>query len=257
MSELRRIGFLYPFHGAEEEYASMASLVQPAVEAVVVSTSILEDVHRPDALRAMGALERILAGAGPLHSARVAAAMWACTSGSFVFGRQGADQQVCALEAELGMPVSSTSLAFVEAASALRLERVAIAATYPEDVTALFVDFLQQSGLEVASASNAGILSALEVATVGRQQVVELARAADDPKAEAVLIPDTALHTATFLAELERIVGKPVLSANQVTFWQALRLAGETRVHDALGRLFAEEIDAEPAEAQAGTGGHV
>jgi maleate cis-trans isomerase len=257
MSELRRFGFLYPFHGAEEEYAWMASLVQPAVEAVVVTTPILEDVHRPDALRAMGALERIVTGAGPLHSARVTAAMWACTSGSFVFGRQGAEQQACALEVELGLPVSSTSLAFVEAAAALRLERVAVAATYPEEVTALFIDFLHESGLEVASVSNAGILSALTVSALRREPVIELARAADDPRAEAVLILDTALHTVTFLPELERIVGKPVLSANQVTFWQGLRLAGEARVHDALGSLFAEQVDAEPVEAQAGTGGEV
>jgi maleate cis-trans isomerase len=254
MNKLRRIGFLYPFHGAEEEYSWMASLVQPAVKAVVVTTSILEDVHRPDALRAMGAIERIVTGAGPLNSERVAAAMWACTSGSFVFGRQGAEQQACALEAELGLPVSSTSLAFVEAAAALRLERVAVAATYPEEVTALFVHFLQQSGLDVVSARHAGILSAVKVAKLSRHEVVELARAADDPRAEAVLIPDTALHAATFVPELEAACRKPVLSANQVTFWEALRLAGEPRSHDGLGSLFSAEMDAEAAKAPARDG---
>jgi maleate cis-trans isomerase len=256
MSGRARIGFLYPFHGAEEEYPWMASLVEPAVEAVVISTPILEDVHRPEAVRAMGAIERILAGAQSLRSARAAAAMWACTSGSFVFGYDGALDQARVLENALAVPVSSTSLAFVEAASALGVERVAIAATYPEELTALFVDFLEQAGLEVASGGHAGILSALDVAKLGTAEVVDLMRAADDPEAEAILLPDTALHTATCLPDLEKSFEKPVLTANQVTFWQSLCLVGETRVHPALGRLFTGEATrVQPAETRTGVDG--
>jgi maleate cis-trans isomerase len=253
MSGPLRIGFLYPFHGAEDEYPWMASLVDPAVEAVVASTPIVEDAHRLDALRAAGAIERIASGARPLQSARVKAAMWACTSGSFVFGLCGAEEQTRALERELAVPVSSTSFAFIEAAKALDLKRVAVAATYPKDVTALFVDFLQQAGLAVVSASHAGILSALEVAKLGLDELVELMQAANDDAAEAILLPDTALHTARWLPQLEMIFGRPVLTANQVTFWQALRLARETRVDGALGSLFT--IDDAASELVAARGG--
>ena len=52
-------------------------------------------------------------------------------------------------------------------------------------------------------------------------------------------MPDTALHTAAWLTDFEDAVGKPVLTANQVTFWEALRLAGQQARADRLGRLFA------------------
>ena len=41
--------------------------------------------------------------------------------------------------------------------------------------------------------------------------------AADHPDAEAVLVPDTAMHTMAFVDKLQAAVGKPVLTANQVT----------------------------------------
>jgi maleate cis-trans isomerase len=56
---------------------------------------------------------------------------------------------------------------------------------------------------------------------------------------EAVLLPDTALHTASGLEALEDACGKPILTANQVTVWQALRLAGHPTRQPGLGSLFA------------------
>jgi hypothetical protein len=52
-------------------------------------------------------------------------------------------------------------------------------------------------------------------------------------------VPDTALHTARWLDELEAAVRKPVLTANQVTMWEALRLAGRPVRATGPGRLFA------------------
>jgi maleate cis-trans isomerase len=49
-------------------------------------------------------------------------------------------------------------------------------------------------------------------------------RAGDHEDAEALLVPDTALHTVRELRRLEIAFGKPVLSANLVTVWEGLRL---------------------------------
>jgi maleate cis-trans isomerase len=55
---------------------------------------------------------------------------------------------------------------------------------------------------------------------------------------DAIVIPDTALPTVDRIARLEAIAGSPVVTANQVTLWAALRLAGRSVVSDAYGRLF-------------------
>ncbi len=68
--------------------------------------------------------------------------------------------------------------------------------------------------------------------------MLEFAAAADHPDAQAVLLPDTALHTIGLLDQLDARVGKPVLTANQVSVWQGLRLAGEASPRPGLGALF-------------------
>jgi len=88
-----RLGFLYPDFSAEDDYPRLAARLHPPVEAVVVHTSIGEDAHRVDALLDTGAAWRLAEGAERLRATGVRAAMWACTSGSFVFGLAGAQEQ--------------------------------------------------------------------------------------------------------------------------------------------------------------------
>jgi maleate cis-trans isomerase len=233
-----RLGFLYPDFSAEDDYPRIAALLSPPVEAVVVHTSIGEDAHRLDALLDTGAAWRLREGAEELRRAGVGAAMWACTSGSFVFGLQGAREQVRAVQDFLGVPVSSTSLAFASACRALGLSRVSIAATYPDDIAALFQRFLADSGVETVQREALGIITGVEVGKVAGDRAIAHARRGDHPSAEAVLMPDTALHTVAWLEDLEAAVGKIVLTANQVTMWEALRLAGVLRPQEGLGTLF-------------------
>jgi hypothetical protein len=107
----------------------------------------------------------------------------------------------------------------------LGARRIAIGATYPEDVAQLFAEFLRAAGVEVVSVNSSGIITAAEVGTWGEAELLALARNSDHPDAEALLLPDTALHTAAHIPALEKELGKPVLTANQVTVWEGLRLA--------------------------------
>ena len=55
---------------------------------------------------------------------------------------------------------------------------------------------------------------------------------------EDALVPDTAMHTLAIVDELEAAVGKPVLTANQVTVWKGLQLVGPVPRLAGLGALF-------------------
>jgi len=166
--------------------------------------------------------------------------MWACTSGSFVFGWEGAHAQVEALATGTGLPASSTSLAFVRAARALELSRVAVVASYPQDVAEEFTAFLAAGGIEVTSMSSHGIYTAAEVGMLGRDEVTALvAGARAEEGAQAVLVPDTAMHTLGWLEQMEQAAGMPVLTANQVTVFDALGLLGLDLNLDGFGTLFA------------------
>ncbi|MBJ6638831.1 aspartate/glutamate racemase family protein [Streptomyces sp. DHE7-1] len=235
------LGFLYPGHSGEDDYPRIEQLLGSDIRVDLVHTDIGEDAHRVDALREMGSPERLADGMERLRLTGAETVVWACTSGSFVHGWDGAQEQVRSLALMAGMPASSTSFAFVHAAREIGVRRVAVGATYPEEVAALFTDFLRAGGLEVVATRSSGIVTAAEVGTWGEEEVLTLARAADVADAQAVLLPDTALRTAAHLGLLEKSLSKPVLTANQVTVWEALRLADRRVNAPELGALFTRE----------------
>lgn len=235
------LGFLYPGHSAEDDYPRIEQLLGSDIRVDLVHTDIGEDAHRVDALREMGSPERLAAGLQQLRLSGAEAVVWACTSGSFVHGWDGAHEQVRGLARAAGMPASSTSFAFVHAVQEVGARRVAVGATYPDDVAVLFAGFLRAGGVEVTGTRSSGIVTAAEVGTWGEEELFALARAADTPDADALLLPDTALHTIAHIPALEKELGKPVLTANQVTAWEGLRLADRRVNAPGLGALFTRE----------------
>lgn len=232
------IGILYPGHSAEDDYRVLEARLGPGFAFPVHHTAMASGAHRVEALLDWGRADRLADGARALAPLRPVAVVWACTSGSFVFGWTGAHEQVAQLAAAAGVPATSTSLAFVAAAQALGLRRVAVVATYPDDVARLFAEFLSDGGISVTSLRSHGIVTAAEVGTVGGGALLEMALAGADPDADAVLLPDTALHTVDHVAALERTIRRPVLTANLVSAWAGLRLAGLRPAHPGLGTLF-------------------
>ena len=236
MENKLKIGILYPLYSAEDDYPRLAAALEPPVEVKVVHTDS-PNLHRIDESLITGSREYLLAGAEELRPHNVAVCLWACTSASFAFGVEGAQRQAQDLVDTLGVPASSTSLAFLSASKALGLKRVAVAATYPEELSNAFRAFLETGGVEVVHMGCLGVWTGDEVALIEQEEVLRFACANDHPDAEAVLIPDTALHTVDFLPDLEAEVGKTVLTANQVTMWEALRLANRLTPQSDLGRL--------------------
>ncbi|KHF39401.1 maleate cis-trans isomerase family protein [Halalkalibacter okhensis] len=233
-----KVGFLYPGYAAEDDYPLLGQMVNPSVNVELIHTKFNEDAHTVEALSEMGSPKRIKEGAKSLVGTGIQSVLWTSTSASFVLGLDGIKKQIATLEENLHVPASTTALAFVRAAETIGVKRVAIAATYPEDIALLFKAFLESFDIEVLQYSCKGIVTAAEVGTLRKRDVLEFAVENDCPKADAVFIPDTALHSAAWIEELEQMLKKPVLTANQVSFWEALRLLGQFTPQKGLGTLF-------------------
>jgi maleate cis-trans isomerase len=104
------------------------------------------------------------------------------------------------------------------------------------------VSFLQRADIEVIAMGSYDIYTAAEVGTLTRDQVIALVAEAKRDTAEAVLVPDTAMHSLAWVDELEAAAGMPVLTANQVTIFEGLRLAGRVPPLPGLGTLFASRV---------------
>lgn len=238
------VAMLYPGHAAEDDYELIEAAIGAAAPALeirlpVLITEVDSDDHTVEAMAAVGEQDRLADGVRRAQDHHPAAVMWACTSGSFVYGFDGARRQAADVAHRAGRPASSTSLAFAEACRHLGLSRVAIAATYPEPLATRFTGFLADAGVEVVALRANDIGTAAEAGTFDGDGLFEMLAAADTESAQAILVPDTALHTAMWIADLEAKFGKPVLTANQVTVWEGLRLAGLSVDLPGLGSLFA------------------
>jgi maleate isomerase len=153
---------------------------------------------------------------------------YACTSGSFVGGADGEAVLRRTIEGA-GAPVAcTTSGALVDAITQLRAARLAIATPYIEPVTQRLVGFLREHAVQTVSCQGLGLLG--KIWRVTYSEVVEIVKAADCDDADALFISCTNVPTYDLIEPLEQALGKPVLTANQVTMWAALRAIGREAI---------------------------
>ncbi|RSN16403.1 decarboxylase [Streptomyces sp. WAC 05977] len=244
---MTRIGLLYPTRDCgEDDFLALAGKLSPdpAVDFAYVPwgddigrVEDLDAAGKHEAVRELGAPDRLVAAARFDTAPDVVS--WACSSCSFTRGLDGALEQSRVLGERLGVPARSTSLAYLTALAHLGAGRVALASVYHRDTTATFADFLAEAGISTVRSVSADAPSDRALAAWDGDRITELAAAADHDEAEALLIPETALHTTPLLADLETALGKPVLTATAVTLWDSLHALGTPPIRPGLGALFS------------------
>lgn len=174
--------------------------------------------------QAVSDLDDVVVASSALREAHPAAVVYACTSGSFVSGLAGERALCAAMRTASDAPAVTTSGALLEALRALGIATVAIATPYDAPVTERLAAFLGEAGHRVTGCAYLGLHA--DIARVAAPTVRRLVAAADRPDADAVFLSCTNLRTFELITDLEAELGKPVLSANQVSVWAALRAGG-------------------------------
>lgn len=147
-----------------------------------------------------------------------------CTSGSFINGPEyEASLRQAILDAGAPAAVTTTG-ALMEAIEKLGPTRMSIVTPYDAELTERLVTFLGALDVEVIRSHYLGLGGGIW--RVNYRTVVEQILAADDPRAEAIFVSCTNLPTYDIIAPLERELGKPVLTANQLTVWACLGRMG-------------------------------
>ncbi|MFF4606738.1 decarboxylase [Streptomyces sp. NPDC001339] len=153
---------------------------------------------------------------------------YACTSGSFVGGVAG-ERAMCAAMTQAGeVPSLTTSGALIEALREIGARRIALVTPYTKSVTDSLEEYLAEAGITVTGRAYLGLTR--HIWKVPYRDVVDMARAAVVGAADALFISCTNLPTYDVIPQLEAELRMPVLSANQVTMWAALRAIGAQAV---------------------------
>lgn len=181
--------------------------------------------HEHTALMALGATDRLATvGEGLVKEGGAQAVIWACTSGSFIGGLEWATRQSKELEKILGVPVTSTVLAFKDAISVLGYRHVDILSPYPEDVTQQLVEFLQEGGVTVGHVKALDCPYAADSHQLNVLEEVRAFCAAHKGSTTPLLLPDTAVNSLELVDTINKEADRVVLTANQVSLWAGMKL---------------------------------
>ncbi|GAA5056097.1 maleate cis-trans isomerase family protein [Nocardia callitridis] len=214
----RGIGIIAPFDLAlERELWRWAPLevslhlARTPYEPVPVSMAMAELVSNPAHLTA--------ATRDVLHVEPEVVA-YLCNSGSFIKGLAYERSLGDIIRAAGAQDAVTTSGALVEAIQHLNISRMSVITPYDEILTGKLHDFLDEAGCTVVRSNHLGLGGGIW--KVNYRTIAERIAAADDPTAEAVFVSCTNLPTYDIIEPLEQALGKPVLTANQLTMWACL-----------------------------------
>ncbi|MET8654859.1 MULTISPECIES: maleate cis-trans isomerase family protein [Nocardia] len=143
-----------------------------------------------------------------------------CTSGSFINGlehERSLRDTICAAGARDAV---TTSGALIEAIGHLDISRISVITPYDEVLTRKLHDFLGQAHCRVIRSDHLGLGGGIW--KVNYRTIAERIIGADDPRSQAVFVSCTNLPTYDVIEPLEQALGKPVLTANQLTMWACL-----------------------------------
>lgn len=137
------------------------------------------------------------------------------------------------------LPTTTTSTSAIEALRTLGITKVSMAMPYLEKVARTAVKFVEDSGFQVLNAHWLN-KNSLEIPRLSNEEQYQLARVVDLPESEALFMPCVDLHTLDLIDKLENDLQKPVITSNQATLWNMLRLAGINDRLQGFGRLLSE-----------------
>lgn len=161
-----------------------------------------------------------------------------CTAGSFVIGE---DKIVAKIRAVRPGVQATTLLSGVTAAlRAVGAKRIAVGTAYTADINALEAAYFGDNGFEVVNMAGLDLLIDADMNRVSPDYLCTFAKSVDRPQADAVFISCGALRSTEIVDRLEQQLGKPVISSNQASLWNCLRLAGIEDRMDGFGSLLRD-----------------
>jgi arylmalonate decarboxylase len=176
-----------------------------------------------------------------LGSAKVDVIAFGCTSCTYFVPPE---EIRATMTAHSGAPAVLTADSVTAALRTVGAKRIALATPRTDFVNRRETDWLAEQGFEVVAVEGLQLGATAEerasIGSVAPDEAFRLGLRVDRPESDAVFISCTNLPSLTIVDRLEREIGKPVITSNQATFWQCLRVIGIREQIAGYGRLLAD-----------------
>ncbi|MDX8477560.1 ectoine utilization protein EutA [Mesorhizobium sp. VK24D] len=163
------------------------------------------------------------------------AVCYSCTSASVVIG--DAEVEAAIQAAKPNVPVVTPPMAGVRGLKAFGVKRISILTPYSVETSRPMATYFATHGFDILSFTCLGFEDDREMARITPASLIERARKAMHAQADALFISCTALRAALAVPGIEEATGRPVVTSNQASAWNCLRLCGDDAPRPQFGRL--------------------
>ena len=143
-----------------------------------------------------------------------------CTDTSMTQGPQGEGKILDIVRDATGIDALATSRLVLDALQTLGMRRIVLLTPYQSNKPV--IDYLHAAGLTVVRDVALG-LEARDFGNVTPAQWAELAKKNDGPDVAGIFLSCTNTTQIEAIADIERMLGKPVVNSNQAVLWGCLR----------------------------------
>jgi len=243
--DFRRIGVLLPSSNSVQEADFWRALPQGFT--LHVTRMGLSTVEADSTLRIVQEIE---SESKKLADADVDVIVFAATAPSSRNGIGYDRELIKRIDAASGKPATTASTALIEALRTLGARSIVLAAPWSEAINRTAAAFIEANGFKVLAQEALGLVRNLEIGLLDPQSGYDLGRRLDRPDADAVMLACGNWSTFAAIEPLERDLGKPVLTTNQVSLWHALKMLGAAPLRG-LGVLLRGHLGGAPVARQA------
>lgn len=219
------IGLIIPDSGTAvlDEYRK---LLPPGVEAVAVSLPLRGGEMTTAALAEMSTDGTIERAALALRLRRVDCALFACTAGSLLHGREWDAAITSRISRVAGVPALTTATAALWALRAVGSQRLTMITPYLPELDIAEKAYLEEVGYDVVSVGGAEHRFDAEISLLTPDDLAWHVDLVDLGESDTVFVSCNSWRVLDALSRLEAVHRRKFVTSNQAGAWATVRLLG-------------------------------
>ena len=162
---------------------------------------------------------------------------YGCTSGTIAAGYQSIFEKVNLVKPNTKVTTPITSA--INALKALGINNLSIFTPYTDEINQSVINYFKiEGGIEILELSYFDIASDLDIGKVDEDYLFDVLTKIDLSNSDALFVSCTALPVLSIIKDLEKKIGKIVLSSNQTLIWDTLKQINFKNKVAGYGELF-------------------
>ncbi len=161
---------------------------------------------------------------------------YGCTSGTIAVGYQSIFEKINISKPNTKVTTPITSA--INALKILKINKISIFTPYTDEINQSVINFFKKEKIEISELSYFDIASDLDIGKVDPQYLFDVLSKQDLTKSDVLFVSCTALPVLSIIDDLEKKIGKIVLSSNQTLIWDTLKQINYDNKVEGYGNLF-------------------